>query len=218
MYLNKDTEVYASFAEKAGNKGCIVFNNAFMFYNMNAIYKSFSVPDISKAVDGAFALGFKGFAVSRPYKSHDRILSLNASDEVKEIGAANTVVIKEGEATTYNTDYIAARDLLQKEKSITSLYILGAGGYSKAVQYAAKKLNIDYTVVTRREWYSIKDIKDSLVFNCTPAKVSTNESNKYIDSDPYSKTGLCLSRCQAGHQFTLYTDMPAPKRIFSCHQ
>ena len=216
MHLNKDTEIYASFSKKAGNNGCIVFNNAFMFYNMNAVYKSFSVSDISNAVQGAFALGFKGFAVSSPYKTHVSILCLNSSDEVLEIGSANTVVIKDGEATTYNTDYLAATKFL---KGVSKpLYILGAGGYSKAVQYAADKLELPYTVITRKDWAAIGELRDSFIFNCTPAKVDVDESNEFIDSDPTSKTGLALSRTQAGFQFTLYTGNPAPERIFSCPQ
>ena len=143
-------------------------------------------------------------------------MSLNSSDEVLEIGAANTVVIKDGEATTYNTDYLAAKKFLKGADK--PLYILGAGGFSKAVQYAADKLKLSYTVITRKDWPAIKELRDSLVFNCTPAKVDTDESNEFIDSDPTSKTGLALSRTQAGFQFTLYTGRPAPERIFSCPQ
>ena len=37
--INKDTEIYCSFAKKAGNVGCKVFNTAFKYYDMNKIYK-----------------------------------------------------------------------------------------------------------------------------------------------------------------------------------
>ena len=41
--INKDTEIYCSFAEKAGNNGCQMMNTAFYYYGLNKIYKSFSV-------------------------------------------------------------------------------------------------------------------------------------------------------------------------------
>ena len=40
--INKDTEIYCSFAEKAGNVGCKLFNSSFNYYGMDKIYKSTS--------------------------------------------------------------------------------------------------------------------------------------------------------------------------------
>ena len=42
-WINKDTEIYCSFAEKAGNTGCQMMNTSFKHYNLNKIYKSFSI-------------------------------------------------------------------------------------------------------------------------------------------------------------------------------
>ena len=38
--INKDTEIYCSFAREAGNVGCKLFNSAFNYYGLNKIYKS----------------------------------------------------------------------------------------------------------------------------------------------------------------------------------
>ena len=38
--INKDTEIYCSFAEEAGNVGCKLFNSSFNYYGMDKIYKS----------------------------------------------------------------------------------------------------------------------------------------------------------------------------------
>jgi len=59
--INKDTEIYCSFAKKAGNVGCKVFNTAFRYYDMNKIYKSFSVDNIESAVNSVKTLNIKGF-------------------------------------------------------------------------------------------------------------------------------------------------------------
>ena len=66
--INKDTKIYCSFAKEAGNVGCKVFNSAFNYYGLDAIYKSFSINDIKSAVDAVRTLDIKGFAVSMPYK------------------------------------------------------------------------------------------------------------------------------------------------------
>ena len=56
--INKDTKIYCSFSENAGNKGCQFFNPAFFKYNINAIYKSFSVNNIDNALNCAKFLKF----------------------------------------------------------------------------------------------------------------------------------------------------------------
>ena len=71
--INKDTKLYGSFSIKAGNNGCKTFNACFDHYEMNAIYKSFSVTDIKDAVLSAKTLGFSGFAVSMPFKIEIKI-------------------------------------------------------------------------------------------------------------------------------------------------
>jgi len=45
-WVNKDTEIYCSFAKQAGNTGCQMMNTAFYYYGLNKIYKSFSVDNI----------------------------------------------------------------------------------------------------------------------------------------------------------------------------
>ena len=60
-WINKDTEVYCSFAKKAGNTGCQMMNTAFYYYGLNKIYKSFTVCRIKDAVDSVLTLDIKGF-------------------------------------------------------------------------------------------------------------------------------------------------------------
>ena len=48
--INKDTEIYCSFAKTAGNTGCQMMNTAFYYYGLYKIYKSFSVNNIEDAV------------------------------------------------------------------------------------------------------------------------------------------------------------------------
>ena len=51
QWINKDTEIYCSFAKEAGNTGCQMMNTAFYYYGLNKVYKSFSVSNIKDAID-----------------------------------------------------------------------------------------------------------------------------------------------------------------------
>jgi shikimate dehydrogenase len=217
-WINKDTEVYCSFAKTAGNTGCQMMNTAFYYYGMNKIYKSFSVDNIKNAVNAVKALDIKGFAITMPYKidvlEHVDILS----DEVKEIGAANTVLNQNGILTAYNTDYNAAKFILDetyvelfKFMNYPQLFILGDGGYSKAVQAAAKFIGLEPYMITRYNWSDIDKVKDGIIYNCTPVEgILVDDSNKFIDCLVTTKTGKRLAAMQASHQFKLYTGKEFP--------
>jgi len=216
MKINQDTLLYGSFAQKAGSKGCKLFNTCFDYYKLNAIYKSFSVNNIKQAVEAARTLNIKGFAVTMPYKIDILPYVDEHSQEVETIGAANTVVNNDGILKSYNTDYLAAENLLRPlspsdNSAKCILYILGDGGYSKAVQHAAQNLNLSHNIITRTNWTNIKDIRHSTIYNCTPVEhVQYHESNNFIDCIGSTLTGQRLSHLQASHQFKLYTGLEMP--------
>jgi len=93
-----------------------------------------------------------GLNVTIPYK--EKVLKYvdYQSDVVKNVGAANTLVIdKDKKISAYNTDVYgfteSIKPLLQAfhKKAL----ILGTGGAAKAVAYALKQLQIDYYFVSR---------------------------------------------------------------------
>lgn len=217
MIITKDTQIFGSFAEKAGNNGCRMFNAAFEFHRIDAIYRSFSVKNIKDAFQAAKILGFSGFGVTMPFK--EKILDYvdELSPDVEEIGACNTVVnIGDGKFRGYNTDYLAAREILaqkyiEDKLSYKCLYILGDGGYSKAVQYAAKSLSLYPDIIERKDWSYIKEIENAIIYNCTPVEnIRFHESNDFIDCIITTDSGYELSLLQAGHQFKLYTGLDFP--------
>ena len=79
--------------------------------------------------------------------------------------------------------------------------IAGNGGFSMAVQFALKDLNIPYKVITRQNWDNLENTKE-LIFNATPIEIE----NKYnqIDARPSEPDGKIIARLQAEHQFKLY--------------
>ena len=212
-WVNKDTEIYCSFAKQAGNTGCQMMNTAFYYYGLNKIYKSFSVDNIEDAVNSVKTLGIKGFAITMPYKIEVLEYVDELDDSVKKIQSANTVINDNGKLIAYNTDYYAAKTMLSEINFLNGypkIFILGNGGYSKAVQQAVKDLNLDYTLITRANWDTIGDIRNSVVYNCTPISVDIDKYNTYINSNVKSETGLRLATLQASKQFELYTGLDFP--------
>ncbi|MBK1895395.1 shikimate dehydrogenase family protein [Chryseobacterium paridis] len=93
-----------------------------------------------------------GFNVTIPYK--EKIINYldELSEEAKEIGAVNCVLIQDGKKTGYNTDAVGFEKtlLLHKKPQHTSALILGNGGAAKAVQYVLDKNGISSQIVSRK--------------------------------------------------------------------
>jgi shikimate 5-dehydrogenase len=210
--INKDTEIYCSFAKTAGNTGCQMMNTAFYYYGLNKIYKSFSVDNIEDAIKSVLTLGIKGFAVTMPYKVKVLKYVHNMKDSVREIGSANTVLNTNGRLTAYNTDLYAATIFLDRYDNRKKLYIVGDGGYARAVTWAAEDCRFSVESVTRENWNELHDIRDSVVYNCTPVDISDliHKSNDFINCLTSSQTGVKLAGLQASKQFELYTGLEFP--------
>lgn len=138
----------------------------------------------------------KGLNVTIPYKQQILEYVSAQTEEVKKIGAANTLKIIDGKISAYNTDIIAfERSFIQQLKSSQKkALVLGTGGSSKAVEFVLQKLGIDYLLVTRNENPSAGMInyfmidkalinEYKIIINCTPAGMFPNENE--CPSIPY---------------------------------
>ena len=209
-WIDKDTEIYCSFARNAGNTGCQMMNTAFYYHGLNKIYKSFSVDNIEDAVKSVRTLGIKGFAITMPYKI-EVLKYVDVTDAaVSQIGAANTVINEGGRLSAYNTDSYAAMAYLDMYDNRKPLYIIGNGGYAKAVKWASN--GFDVNQITRDNWDELFDIKDSIVYNCTPIDITDwiDKSNDFINCLVTTQTGIDLATLQASKQFELYTGLEFP--------
>ena len=115
-------------------------NAAFKALGLKAVYGLFPVKpeELEKAVSGLKALHIHGVSVTIPHK--EKILSL--LDEIDpvafEIGAVNTVVLKEERLLGFNTDWIGVKRALEEVTPLAGkrAVVIGAGGASRAVVYA----------------------------------------------------------------------------------
>jgi len=209
--ITKDTKIYGSFSKNAGSLGTKLFNLAFKYYNINAIYRSFSIDNIEDAVQAARTLKFSGFAVSMPFKFDVIKYVDDTLEDVKVIGAANTVINVDGKLIATNTDWAAVKEVIGNSHQALrdGMYILGNGGYAAAVRYAADEASIKYKTITRENWNDLNELRDSYIFNCTPVEnlygYGIDKSNTFIDCITTTKTGKDLSVRQAATQFWLYT-------------
>jgi len=199
--IDKDTKIYGSFSSNPGNNGCKFFNNMFEKNGVNAIYKSFYSKSLFESIVAVRILDIKGFAVSMPFKVEILKFVDEQSPQVKEIGAANTVLNEDGHLIAFNTDWMGAYEYLQSF-DIEDITILGDGGFSKAVQYACKKLGISTKIINRTNWDTIEDVSNT-IFNATPVDV---KHENLIDGRPHTTEGKIIANLQAIEQYKIYTN------------
>lgn len=211
--INSETQIYCSFSSNPGNFGTQFHNAGFELLNINALYKSFKSSNIKQSLEAMVALDIKGAGISAPFKIEVLKYCHELSQEVKDIGSANTILNDSGKLIAYNTDCLAIARALAKFP-INHVNILGEGGYSKAVQYTLKQLGRTYSIINREQWYRLLYLRDSFVFNATPVKnIQVHESNIFVDCDVNTKTGKALASFQAAAQFELYTGLKYPYAI-----
>lgn len=156
------------------------FSKKFKNENINCKYLNFDIQNISEFKSIISDKNISGLNVTIPYKEDVIKYIDKISSDAKSIGAVNTIKISNEKLTGYNTDHIGFSKSIEKIdgfKNIESALILGSGGASKAVQFALKKMNIKYTIVSRSnsvecinyDQVSEKIIKNhKLIINCTP--------------------------------------------------
>jgi shikimate dehydrogenase len=155
----------------------------------NAVYEAFPIPSI----DDFPALlkahpNLKGLSVTIPYKEQVLKYVTELSEEVKQIGATNSIKISGDKLIAYNTDIRGFRESFTKQlkPSHKKALILGTGGAAKAVRYVLQKIGIDFLIVTRNEVLSDRLInykminehimqEYTVIVNCSPAGMEPNE-------------------------------------------
>lgn len=145
---------------------------------------------------------FKGINVTIPYKEAV-IKYLDETDEsVKEIGACNTIVNKNGRLFGYNTDFSGAKSLIMRQnvpvKGKKAL-ILGTGGTSKTYHAVLKSLGAKeiYKVSRNPENGEIsyeqayKEHSDaSIIANTTPVGMYPGTDSSPIEADKFPQLSL----------------------------
>jgi shikimate dehydrogenase len=164
------------------------FNKKFEAEGIHDTYQKFPLDKIDD-LNGVLAMhsDLKGLNVTIPYKQEVIALLDELDDTAQQVGAINTIAIKNGKLKGYNTDTIgfinSLKPLIKPQHS--KALILGTGGASKAVAYALKKLNISYLFVSRNKkegQLSYPDLNEAiirdhkLIINTTPLGMVPQEN------------------------------------------
>ena len=110
----------------------------------------FGADDLPDVLRWAGRLGFDGLNVTHPFKRAVVPLLDHRSDAVDALGAANTVVIRDGRTTGYNTDWSGFAQSLRRslpDPAGQRAVLLGAGGAGVAVGYALLQLGLAHVAV-----------------------------------------------------------------------
>lgn len=129
----------------------------------------------------------RGLSITLPYKEAIMPLLHSCSEEATQIGAVNSVHIKNGKWMGYNTDVYGFSQSLKPflDHHHERALILGTGGASKAVAFALKKLGVEIYFVSREQkktanTFLYSEINEhvmqafKLVVNTTPLGTSPN--------------------------------------------
>ena len=143
-----------------------------------------------------------GINVTIPHKQRVIPYLDSMSEAAKSIGAVNVIANQEGKLVGYNTDYDGFRATLKKMKLLLKdeeVFVLGAGGASKAVVKALLDEGARVSVVSREPqraatsfcnftgvkfitYQELNEKRGVLIVNCTPCGMVPN-----IDTSAVSK-------------------------------
>ncbi len=173
------------------------FSEKFEAQKINANYQNFELDTIMQ-FPSLFQKGMhlKGLNVTIPYKESILPFLDELDEDAKIIGAVNCIRFTENKLIGHNTDHQGFR--LSIEPLIQQYHrkalIFGSGGSSKSVEFALRKMGIDYKIVSRN--YTLEntihynDISGSILneykilINCTPLGMFPNiDSCLPIDFD-----------------------------------
>ncbi len=132
----------------------VMFNAAFQAKGIDAEYGVFEIPEnnLSSFIDQVKHEPISGLSVSLPYKEVVIEYLNQVDDDVKKIGACNTVLNKGGILYGFNTDYKGSNTALKNvlgPLENKKIVIIGAGGAARAVAYGAMKEGANVYIFNR---------------------------------------------------------------------
>jgi 3-dehydroquinate dehydratase/shikimate dehydrogenase len=155
--INADTAVYGITGFPLTTTLSPAFHNeVFEREKLNAVYARFPAENIGSFMNLADALGLSGASITVPHKeSVLRYLSA-MSEEVRVIGACNTIVRTENGWMGYNTDAEGFSGSLlnalnRKHCKRMKACVIGAGGASRAVAAELRRLGASALILNRNE-------------------------------------------------------------------
>ncbi|XP_031486136.1 bifunctional 3-dehydroquinate dehydratase/shikimate dehydrogenase, chloroplastic-like [Nymphaea colorata] len=163
--VGRDTQIFGLIGNPVyHSKSPFVYNKAFSFLGLNAVFVHFLVDDLPSFLNVYSSPDFAGFSCTIPHKE----IMCRSCDEVdpiaKAMGAVNTTIRRDGKLIGCNTDYIGAISAIEEALRAANiqgnipggspvagklLVIMGAGGTGKALSYIAKEKGARVVIANR---------------------------------------------------------------------
>lgn len=177
--------------------------------NLDAVLVPMPAENIEDAIELAEVLGAKGLAVTIPHKEKLIPLLDKADNSVKSIGAANTVIWRDGQKLGTNTDAEGFTQAVTRFLGVDSLQgmrvaIVGAGGAARAIVYAVFKQNA-IGAVFARNLEKAAEVADQYGF----------EAHTLDQLTPSWSPDLIVQCTSVGHGSVNPNDDPIPHYIFN---
>ena len=152
--IGPHTEIYGILGTQALESRSPAMHNAFFErLGKDAVYVPFQEERLDDFVRSAKALGVSGLSITLPFKRAILPHLDKVDARASEIGAVNTVVVRDGVWTGYNTDRDGVLTPLSAKGdwSQKSAVLVGAGGAARAAAYALFDLGVVLRVLARDE-------------------------------------------------------------------
>lgn len=131
----------------------VMHNTAFQALGINAVYQKFEVApeNLNNFINNKAREEIAGLSVTIPHKIKVMRCLDEIADVVREIGAVNTIINKNGYLIGANTDWIGVLVPLEKYGDLKGkkVIVLGNGGAARAACYGLKKADANVVILGR---------------------------------------------------------------------
>lgn len=127
------------------------FTVKFLREEIPAVYHNLEIAEKSD-LKSLLAMDFDGFNVTTPYKEVIMDYLDELSPAAQEVGAVNTIQVKEGKLIGHNTDVFGFQQMIKPffESQHERALIVGTGGASKAVAHVLENLGVSVVYLSRK--------------------------------------------------------------------
>jgi 3-dehydroquinate dehydratase / shikimate dehydrogenase len=209
--IGPETKVFGVLGDPIGHSlSPLLHNTAFRKLGMNAVYLPIRLPpdEFATTLDDYEWLGVRGYSVTIPHKEAALAKYPKCDDEVRVVGAANTIYKDSDQHwRTANTDLQAAMasltETFREGESLEGkrVLMLGAGGAARALARGVMHRGASVVVTSRTSarakafaeelgcrfctWENRGSEGLDILINCTPVGMSPN-----VDDSPFQQNWL----------------------------
>ncbi|MGH1404198.1 MAG: shikimate dehydrogenase [Alphaproteobacteria bacterium] len=167
------------------SKSPLIHNHWINEHGLSGEYTAIDIApeNLKEGVQNLIDQGFTGFNVTVPHKIAIMDLCAEITPLAKEIGAVNTVTIKDGTLYGTNTDAYGfiqnVKENVQDKWSVTgqNALVLGAGGAANAIVYALLNENVQSITITNRTCEKAENLR-----SFSPDKITVIDWNDRNDA------------------------------------